>query len=139
MCEDILVKVDRASMASSLELRAPWLNKNIVEFAFSEVPSYLKANELNTKILPKKLAKMKLPSNLDINRKQGFSIPISDWIKDRWFKQFEEEINDLPENLFNRKKCLQLLYNEKKGFSNSHRLFALIIFNKWFKKYKVHI
>jgi asparagine synthase (glutamine-hydrolysing) len=139
MCEDILVKVDRASMASSLELRAPWLNKNIIEFAFSEVPSYLKANKLNTKILPKKLAKMKLPSNLDINRKQGFSIPISDWIKDRWFKQFEEEINDLPENLFNRKKCLQLLHNEKKGFSNSHRLFALIIFNKWFKKYKVHL
>lgn len=139
MPEDILVKVDRASMASSLEIRAPWLSKKLIEFAFSEVPSYLKATEHNTKILPKRLAEKKLPANLDINRKQGFSIPLSDWIKDKWYNQFEAELNDLPEDLFNKKACLQLLFNEKRGFSNSHRLFALVFFNKWLKKYKVHL
>ena len=139
MCDDILVKVDRASMASSLEIRAPWLSKRLVEFAFSEVPDYLKATENSTKILPKKLAAKKLPANLDINRKQGFSIPLSDWIKDRWYNQFEMEIRDLPENIFNVKACLQLLENEKKGFSNCHRLFALVFFNKWLKKYRVHL
>ena len=139
MCEDILIKVDRASMASSLEIRAPWLSKRVIEFAFSEVPSYLKATASQTKILPKKLAEKKLPTNLNINRKQGFSIPLSNWIKSKWYHQFETEINDLPEDLFNKKACLKLLFNEKRGFSNSHRLFALVFFNRWMKKYNIHL
>lgn len=139
MCNDVLLKVDRASMASSLEIRAPWLDKDLIEFAFSEVPSYLKASENSTKILPKELAVSKLPRNLNLNRKQGFSIPLSDWIKDKWYKDFENELNSLPSNLFNISTSMTLLHNEKKGFSNSHRLFCLVFFSKWFKKYNIHL
>ena len=57
LSEDILVKVDRASMACSLEVRSPFLDSEITKFAFHEVPSYLKVYKNQRKILPKMLAK----------------------------------------------------------------------------------
>lgn len=135
--DDILTKVDRASMASSLELRAPWLDIDVIEFAFSKVPSKLKTTIDGTKILTKLLAKEKLPSNLDIDRKQGFSIPLNDWIKDKWYEHFENEISDLDDRLFNKEFAMRILSDTKKGYTNSNRLFALVILNKWMKKYEI--
>ena len=67
--EDILVKVDRASMLNSLEVRAPFLDVRILEFAFGKVPSRLKATVRERKILPKKLAARLLPRWLGLSRK----------------------------------------------------------------------
>ncbi len=136
LVEDILVKVDRASMASSLEMRAPWLDKDLIEFAFSSVPSSLKSTEFNLKILPKELLNMRLPISLELDRKQGFSIPLNDWIANKWHKEFIEEIEDLP-SLFNKKYILKMCTNVKYGFSNSSRLFAIVILSKWLKKYNI--
>ena len=69
LTEDILVKVDRTSMLNSLEIRSPFLDKNILEFAFSKIPSQLKSTSKNTKILLKKLAKKHLPDDFILNRK----------------------------------------------------------------------
>lgn len=55
LVEDILVKVDRASMLNSLEIRAPFLDYRLIEFAFSEIPSSLKATKNQKKILLKKI------------------------------------------------------------------------------------
>ena len=139
LCDDILVKTDRASMSQSLEMRTPWLDKNLVEFAFSKVPTKYKVNQKSTKILPKMLAKRKLPSNLSLDRKQGFSIPIDSLLKDRWYKQFKDELNCLPTEIFNLTYVNQLLVNTNKGYTNSHKLFALLIFSKWFNKYQITI
>lgn len=137
MCEDILVKVDRSSMANSLELRAPWLDKDLIEFAFSEVPSSLKANENRLKILPKLLSAKKLPADLNIERKQGFSIPINNWLRDKWYQDFKLELIDLPREIFNTKYILNQFENSKYGLSNQHKFYSLIILNKWLKKYKI--
>ena len=79
--EDILVKVDRASMLNSLEIRAPFLDHRIIEFAYKKAPNYLKTNTSAKKIILKKLTNKLLPSNFEKNKKQGFGIPIGSWIR----------------------------------------------------------
>src|SRR5690606_20883515 len=61
LVDDILAKVDRASMLTSLEVRAPWLDHKIIEFAFGSTPDRLRATETERKILPKRLARKLLP------------------------------------------------------------------------------
>ena len=64
-------------MLNSLELRAPFLDYRLVDFAFNKVPESLKASKTERKILLKKLARKMLPRGFDVERKQGFSIPLS--------------------------------------------------------------
>ena len=88
MAEDILVKVDRASMLNSLELRSPFLDYRVIEFAFGEVPSILKTTTSERKIILKRLADRLLPPEFDKQRKQGFSIPLKEWLKDGPWRDF---------------------------------------------------
>ena len=87
LCEDILVKVDRASMLNSLEMRAPFLDKDVIHFAYKYIPSSLKANSNLRKIILQKLARKILPPNYDSSRKQGFSIPLKSWLKTPEWKE----------------------------------------------------
>ena len=79
--DDILQKVDRASMAYSLEARVPFLDHRVVEFAW-RVPARLKLRRGRGKILMRNLLARHLPSALIERPKRGFSIPLSDWLKD---------------------------------------------------------
>ena len=79
LVDDILVKVDRASMLTSLEVRAPFLDSRIIEFAFGNVPDHLRAWKGQRKVILRKLARRLLPPTLDITRKRGFSIPLHTW------------------------------------------------------------
>ncbi len=81
MAEGVLVKVDRASMLSSLEVRSPLLDHRMIEFAFGKVPSRLKTSPTEKKILLKRLCSRLLPPEFDLQRKQGFSIPMNVWLK----------------------------------------------------------
>ena len=94
---DILFKVDRCSMAHSLETRAPFLDKSIVEFAFRDVNSNFKIKNSNLKILPKLLLNKKIKSNINFDRKQGFSIPLNDWFRGKWRNDILNEINNFEE------------------------------------------
>jgi len=78
--EDILVKVDRASMACSLEVRAPFLDHELVEFIMN-VPSSLKLRRFTTKYLLKKAIKKFLPKEVIQRSKKGFGVPIAKWVK----------------------------------------------------------
>lgn len=136
--EDILVKVDRASMLNSLEIRAPFLDYRIIEFAFSRVPTGLKANTSSKKIILKKLAKKILPNEFDFNRKQGFSIPLSEWLKGGpWLNYFEDILLSDNDTIFDKKLILQMINGQKNGRSNSERLFALVLFELWRKEYNI--
>ena len=138
LVDDILVKVDRSSMLVSLEVRAPFLDHHIVEFAFRQIPDHLKTNLSDRKILPRRLAKRILPSELDLDRKQGFSLPLSAWFRGRWGDYVEEVLTNTDPDLFDRRAIDHLLYGQRLGFSNIHRLFALTIFELWRRQYKVH-
>ena len=131
LVEDILVKVDRASMLSSLEIRAPMLDYRIVEFAFGKVPSRLKATSNQKKILLKRLAKRLLPSEFDYERKQGFSIPLAQWLKRGEFRQICQRVIFDSHCIFDKKAVHKLWQAQDRGLNNSERLFGLVMFELW--------
>lgn len=138
LAEDILVKVDRASMMNSLEVRAPWLDYRLIEFAFAKVPSSLKASTSSRKILPKILAQRILPTEFDLQRKQGFSIPLSSWLRGKeWGGYFRDVLLGSEDSLFNKEFVQKLLNGQAKGRANSERLFALVLFELWRREYQV--
>ncbi len=138
LAEDILVKVDRASMLNSLEIRAPFLDYRVIEFAFGKVPSSLKATSNNKKILLKKLASKILPAEFDKQRKQGFSIPLSSWLQQsEWINFFSEVLYDRDQVLFNHKMIQKLMEGQKKGYNSGEQLFGLVMFELWRKTYKI--
>jgi asparagine synthase (glutamine-hydrolysing) len=139
MPEDILVKVDRASMLNSLELRAPMLDHRVIEFAFGRVPSYMKTTTTQRKILLKRLASRLLPPEFDQQRKHGFSVPFKDWLKTRSWRDYFNEILLDQQCLFDRKTVAGLLRGQDHGRSNSERLFALVMFELWRREYKISI
>lgn len=138
LAEDILVKVDRASMLSSLELRAPFLDYRLIEFAFAKVPSQLKATPHSRKVLLKKLAGRVLPPEFDQQRKQGFSIPLARWLQaGPWKAFFRDTLLGSNDGLFDRHTLAGLLAGQEKGRVNSERLFALVLFELWRREYRI--
>ena len=137
LAEDILVKVDRASMSNSLELRAPLLDYRLIEFAFGKVPSSLKATPNDKKILLKRLTSRVLPPEFDRQRKQGFAIPLSEWLKGGAFRElFYDVLND-RQSIFDLNTVNGLLNGNERGQNNGERLFALVLFELWRREYKV--
>jgi len=135
--EDILTKVDRASMAVSLETRVPWLDHRLVEFAYS-IPSDLKIRNGRKKYLPKKLAEKVLPKDFPVERKQGFCIPISQWMRNRMGDMLEEELrNKSLSEYLNTQYVREMLnsYRKQKNINHGPRLFSVLIFALWHKKF----
>jgi asparagine synthase (glutamine-hydrolysing) len=132
-----LVKTDRASSLASLELRAPWLDHRIVEFAFGRVPDALRATETERKILPRRLARRLLPPALNLERKQGLTMPLHRWFDGSWGAFMEDVLRDAEPALFNRRMIGELLAWQRRGLDNTGRLFALTIFELWRREYRV--
>ena len=138
LAEDILVKVDRASMLNSLEVRAPLLDYRVIEFAFGKVPSHLKATAAERKILLKKLAHRILPPQFDRHRKQGFSIPLGAWLQQAtWWRFFREVLLGSDGGLFDRQALARVLDGHARGRPNGERLFALVMLELWRREYQV--
>jgi len=137
LAEDILVKVDRASMLNSLEVRAPLLDYRLIEFAFGKVPSQLKATQTDKKILLKRLTMRLLPPEFDRQRKQGFSIPLRKWLTGGAFRELFNEVLRDPHCRFDAGTVDSLLCGQDKGRNNSERLFALVLFELWRREYGV--
>ena len=135
LVDDNLTKVDRASMLNSLEMRAPWLDHRIIEFAFSKVPDTLKATQRERKILPRLLAQRILPKELDMKRKQGFSIPLATWFKGDWGEYIISVVSEADPYLFNRRYIDKLISEQLSGYDNTKRLFALTMFELWRREY----
>lgn len=136
--DDYLTKVDRVSMANSLEVRVPLLDHKLVEFSLC-MPSRYKLNGFNTKYLLKKIMKDKLPKKIIQGKKKGFSVPLS-----RWFnKEFSELIRKYlfkdiiqKRGYFNPEFIEQLSAEHLSGRrDNSKQLWTLICFEIWHKRF----
>lgn len=137
--EDILVKVDRSSMLNSLEMRAPLLDHRIIEFAFGKVPSRLKSDGIGRKILLKKLCQRVLPTEFDLERKQGFGIPMIDWLKSGPFRELFWDTLLQPDCMFDRRTVSALLSGQDRGHGNGERLFGLVLFESWRRNYGISL
>jgi asparagine synthase (glutamine-hydrolysing) len=139
MVDDILAKVDRASMLTSLEVRAPFLDHKIIEFAFGHVPDRLRATETERKILPRRLGRKLLPSSLNLDRKQGFSIPLDTWLRGDMGRFVDGVLAEADPRLFSREQIARLGANQRRGMTNGKRLFALAMFELWRREYRVAV
>ncbi|MFM7357619.1 MAG: asparagine synthase (glutamine-hydrolyzing) [Sediminibacterium sp.] len=134
--EDILIKMDRMSMLNSLEIRSPFLSNAILSFSAS-IPNELKADTHSSKILLRKLAKKILPKEFDLNRKQGFSIPLKKWLHETKWNSFFKEILLDHSCVLNKKFINQLFADHASGRSNNERLYALVMLELWRKEYEI--
>jgi asparagine synthase (glutamine-hydrolysing) len=141
MVDDILVKVDRMSMATSLEARVPLIDYRVVEYA-TKIPGMLKLAGLShqkTKYILKKAMERFLPHEILYRGKEGFSIPIKNWLKTDLKPLMMEVLS--PENIksegfFNPEYVEQLKREHLNNVQNhSHRLWALMMFGIWYDIY----
>jgi asparagine synthase (glutamine-hydrolysing) len=137
--EDILVKVDRASMLMSLEVRAPFLDYRIIEFAFRSVPNRLRATTSERKILLRRLAAHILPKGFNLERKQGFSLPLQEWFKGEWGRYIENILFSVTPGLFDTDFIRKVLREQRLGACNTERLFALALFELWRREYRISL
>jgi asparagine synthase (glutamine-hydrolysing) len=139
MVDAYLVKVDRASMLASLEVRAPFLDHLLIDFAFGAVPDSVKVRPDARKILPRLLARRVLPPSFDVVRKQGFTMPLDAWFAGSWGSFIESTVLASGSGLFDRKVISGLLAGQRAGRNNTARLYALVMFELWCREYRVTI
>lgn len=134
MMDEVLVKVDRASMQSSLEVRSPFLDREVVEFV-NQLPYEYKLNGFTTKFILKELMKDKLPSDIMFRKKKGFGIPLGRWLRSE-LKGFCNDLLSSPriENagIFNVSYVERLKKEHFEG-TRDHRkkLWTLLAFEMW--------
>lgn len=135
MQDDILAKVDRASMMHSLEVRAPFLDKNIAEYALT-LPQRLKMRGLTGKYILKELMKGRLPKEILARKKHGFGLPVGIWFMHEW-KDFLQEVLS-PEHVGRVGVCdpevvTRLVEEHQSGVRNHRKkLWSLLVFHLWY-------
>lgn len=136
LVDDILVKVDRASMAHSLEVRAPFLDHRIVEFAAS-LPIAYKIKGWQGKRVLKSSQENHLPNKIIYQSKKGFNSPVSHWLKNELYLMGREiTLSNKLSNWFNLSTIEALWVAHQKGTcDNGYRLFNLMCFGLWCEKY----
>jgi asparagine synthase (glutamine-hydrolysing) len=136
--DDLLVKVDIATMAVSLEARSPFLDHNVIEFAAS-LPEDLKLRGLTTKYLLKKILGRLLPQENLTRRKMGFGVPISHWFRGE-MKNFLNEIllseRASKRGILKQEKVEQLISQHTNGAHDyGQALWTLLMLELWFQKF----
>jgi len=137
---DILVKVDRMSMANSLETRAPLLDYRVVEYA-AQIPAALKLHGKEKKYVLKKAFERMLPEDILYRKKMGFSVPLAEWLRgeirplaDGIFHSNQGGLADL----FNMTKVRDLWRLHLTGDNRyTQELWSMIVFELWWRAYSV--
>ena len=131
---DILTKVDRSSMAVSLEVRSPFLDKDIVKFALTLPKEYKIKGDIQKSVLKDVLYKY-IPKDIIDRPKMGFGVPLAEWLRGDlrdWCEDLLDE-NKLNENIFFKTKIIRnnwkLFLEGKKDFSN--QLWIILMFQSW--------
>lgn len=138
LADNLLYKMDIASMASSLEVRVPYLDHNLVEYAIN-VPLSYKIKSKEQKYLMKKSLEKYLPNDLIYRKKWGFPAPIGTWLQTELNFMIDKYLSEAElkkHNLFNLSFVQNLVAKFSSGETFHYkRIWALIVFQMWFNKY----
>ena len=135
---DILTKVDRMSMASSLEARSPLLDHKLIEYV-TKIPSRMKLKGTETKYIFKKALEGFVPNEILYRKKQGFGLPIGDWINLQLKDRITSDLSDqraMSRGYFDAKYVALLIDEHRRGRrDNSYALWTLWMLELWHRRY----
>ena len=141
LVEDLLMKADKMSMATSLELRVPFLDHKLVEWA-AELPLQYKIGSFlqgfSTKQIVRNFAKKRLPNEIINRPKQGFPVPAYQWLAEGKINQFlQDSLEILVQKAEMNEKVLSKLFKElpPAKVEDQHKIWNLIIYASWLKKW----
>ncbi len=138
LAEDILTKVDRASMAVSLEVRAPFLDRRVAEYAAS-LPAHYKLRGRKTKYILKHAVAGLLPPFVTRRSKKGFGVPVAEWLKGKLRPLARDLLS--PERVrragvFNPEYITRLQDEHERGVANHRKLlWTLLMFELWHESF----
>ncbi|MCL2592613.1 MAG: asparagine synthase C-terminal domain-containing protein, partial [Defluviitaleaceae bacterium] len=134
---DILLKADKMSMAHSLEVRVPFLDKKVFEVA-KTIPTKWKINNTSTKYAFRMAAKKHLPDVTADKKKLGFPVPIRIWLKeDDVYSMVKTTFaSEVAKNFFNSEKLLKILNSHRAGKAdNSRKIWTVYMFLVWYNEF----
>ena len=133
-----LTYTDRASMFASVEVRVPFIDKDVITSAMT-IKSKFKFKYGQSKYILKKVAEKYLPKKLIYRRKASFGAPIRSWISGELSAMVDEllsETNINKRNIFNYEKIKLLIENDRKGIEdNAYRIYQLLTLELWLREY----
>jgi asparagine synthase (glutamine-hydrolysing) len=136
--DNLLVKVDRATMLSSVEARAPFLDRDLTRFALS-LPSNVRVKRLETKWVLKKAAEKWLPKDVIYRRKRGLSVPIASWINGGLRGEVDRLLDRghlAQQGLVNAEYVAQLLADHRAHRANNAKpLWTLVMLQYWLERW----
>ena len=138
---DILLKADKMTMAQSLELRVPFLDKELFKESLT-IPSYYKVNDETTKYALRRASEKAVPKDWAKRPKKGFPVPFSIWIReDKYYNYVKEMFNaEFVSEFFDKEKINKLLdehHSNKKN--NGRKIYTIYSFLIWYKKYFIEL
>lgn len=134
---DILLKADKMSMANSLEVRVPFLDKEVFKVA-SKIPSDYRVNKQATKYVFRMASKEYLPEMVSSKKKLGFPVPIRVWLKeDKFYNKVKDAFcSDVAKKYFNTDKIVAYLDNHKQGKGDfSRKIWTIYMFLVWHNQF----
>jgi asparagine synthase (glutamine-hydrolysing) len=136
--DDLLVKIDVASMACSLESRSPFLDHKLMEFV-SSLPSDFKLRGFKRKHLLKEAFRYEIDDEILDRRKSGFAVPISDWFRGELKEYIKEILLDSKtkkRGYFSNEAVEKLITQHQDGvFDHGFRLWCLLNFELWYREF----
>ena len=139
MVGDILLKADKMSMANSLELRVPFLDREMLELALS-IPAQYRSSKTETKIALRRAALKQLPESVAKRKKLGFPVPLNDWLRqDKYYAMVREKFEgEVAEKFFNVPELLRLLDEHKSGKNGGMtQIWSFYSFILWYEQFFV--
>lgn len=139
MIYDIQLKADRMSMANSLELRVPFLDKKMLELS-TRIPSRYRAANETTKIALRGAAIKQLPERTANKKKLGFPVPLNDWLReDKYYNKVKTAFqSDIAEKFFVTSELMKLLDDHKSGKAlNMQKIWSFYTFILWYEQFFV--
>ncbi len=139
MLYDILQKADRMSMANSLELRVPFLDKKMLELAVT-LPTKHRVDGNITKVALRAAALRQLPEKTAHKKKLGFPVPLNDWLRqDEYYERVKAAFSsEVADKFFQREAILELLENHKQGKAlNMKKIWTIYTFILWYEQFFV--